>query len=114
MRNHLLATYKAAAKRRGYEWRLGNEEFFKITQQPCHYCGAPPSERRGSKRYNGGYICNGVDRRDNSLGYISDNALPACKDCNYMKGKKTYKEFVSYLQQAGRFQLGITATGISV
>ncbi len=114
MRNHLLATYQAAAKRRGYEWGLSNDEFFEITQQPCHYCGSPPSERRGSKRYNGGYICNGVDRKDNSLGYIPGNVLPACKDCNYMKKDKTYDEFISYLRRAGRFQLKVIAIETSV
>ena len=106
MRNHLLATYKAAAKRRKIKWELSDEQFFLVTQQSCSYCGLPPSERRDSKRYNGGYACNGVDRKDNSLGYLSSNILPACKDCNYMKRDKSYKDFISYLQRAGKFQLG--------
>jgi len=113
-RNHLLATYKAAAKRRGYMWGLSAEEFFSITQQNCHYCGSLPSERRDSKRYNGGYVCNGVDRRNNEHGYIPENALPACKDCNRMKGTMTYEQFVVYLRKVGSFQLGISATGISI
>ncbi len=114
MKNHLLATYKAAAKRRGHVWGLSVGGFFTITQQNCHYCGAAPSERQDSRRYNGGFVCNGVDRKNNVEGYTPENTLPACKDCNRMKGTMSYENFVAFLKKAGRFQLGINATGISV
>jgi hypothetical protein len=104
-RNHLLATYKAAAKRRGHEWHLADQEFFSLTQQPCHYCGEPPAERQDSKRYNGSYVCNGIDRRDNAKGYAFENCLPACKDCNRMKGTMPYDDFIAFLTKAGNFQL---------
>lgn len=105
MRNHLLATYKAAAKRRGYEWKLTEAEFLAIVQQPCHYCGESPRERKDSKRYNGGFVCNGIDRKDNTRGYLFDNALPCCSPCNRAKSTMTYQEYRGFLVRAGKFQL---------
>lgn len=108
MRNHFLATYKAAAKRRGYKWGLSEDEFFGVTQQPCHYCGIAPSERKDSKRYNGGFVCNGVDRKDNTQGYLFANVVPACKVCNYAKGTMSYEEYKTFLIRAGKFQLQLS------
>ncbi len=103
-RNHLLATYRCTAKRKGHPWGLLDDEFFALTVLPCHYCGASPSERKDSKRYNGDYVCNGVDRQDNKLGYTTGNCLPCCKDCNRMKGTMAYDDFLTYLRRAGKFQ----------
>lgn len=105
MRNHLLAVYKAAAKRRNKEWNLSDAEFFSITQQSCHYCGSPPSERKSSKRYNGGYICNGVDRKNNAEGYEASNCLPCCSLCNRAKGSMLYGEFLAYLKRIRDFSV---------
>lgn len=112
MRNHLLATYKAAAKRRGYEWKLADEEFFFLTQQNCHYCHLPPSERKDSKRYNGGYVCNGVDRKNNEPWYTVENALTACSVCNRMKGTMTYEAFIVKCQNVAQTKYG--AIGLNV
>jgi len=108
MRNHLLATYKAAAKRRGHEWGLDEDEFFIIVKQACHYCGELPQERKDSKRYNGGFVCNGIDRKDNTRGYLLDNALPCCFPCNRAKSTMGYQEYRDFLVKAGKFQLQLS------
>jgi hypothetical protein len=45
---------------------------------------------------------NGVDRRDNSRGYVKGNMLPACWTCNKMKGKLSYQDFVAAVQNAAK------------
>jgi hypothetical protein len=109
-RNKFLGGYKAGAEKRGLQWELTDAEFDVLTQASCHYCGAPPSEHLYNPNFNGAYKGNGIDRKDNTKGYTIGNCLPACRDCNWMKGKKSYDEFVGYLKRAGRFQLGINAT----
>ena len=36
----------------------------------------------------------GVDRWDNSKGYLPDNLVPCCKDCNRGKLTRSSREFV--------------------
>jgi len=36
----------------------------------------------------------GIDRWDNSQGYLADNVVPCCKDCNRAKNTRTPREFV--------------------
>jgi hypothetical protein len=107
MRNHLLRIYKCAAKRRGHCWELTNIQFDTLTQSDCHYCGKPPSERKHNLRFNGAYKCNGIDRKDNTAGYIISNCLPSCSLCNQAKNDMPYDDFIAYLKKAGQFQLGI-------
>jgi hypothetical protein len=110
-RHNFLLTYQLSAQKRKYEWGLTDEEFFLVTQQVCHYCGLPPSLRKDTKRYNGGLMCNGIDRKDNSKGYFPDNIVPACKVCNYAKCTMTYEEYTEFLTRAGKFQLQQSTVG---
>lgn len=111
-RNKIIGQYRYAAKERGLVWGLSTEDFTVLSQQNCHYCGAPPVERSYTKldsstaKYNGGWVCNGIDRRDNDLGYTPQNCLPCCTICNYAKSKMGYAEFIQYLQRVAEFQRG--------
>jgi hypothetical protein len=83
--NMLLSSYKKCAIRRGHEFKLTREEFKFLTKQICYYCGEPPSRKSEIKRLNGFYIYNGVDRVDNTKGYLIDNCVSACTLCNSCK-----------------------------
>lgn len=74
--------YKQNAKERGYAFNLSLEQFTDITNQSCHYCG-------GFNAYNG------VDRKDNGIGYELNNCLPCCGTCNRMKSTINYDKFIS-------------------
>jgi len=104
-RNRLLRSYKANAKARKITWKLTEEEFDTLTQSPCHYCGEPPALRLSEKGSNGGYICNGIDRKNNKQGYLSENVVPCCKTCNWLKNTMPYEDFLSFILKAGRYQL---------
>ena len=63
---------------------LSESEFDSITGKACYYCG------------NEGP--NGIDRLDNTRGYVLDNCVPCCKHCNYVKSNLSvgvFKEWVT-------------------
>ena len=83
-------TYKASAKRRKHCFELSYEEFYSLISKPCHYCGF--FEFR-----------NGVDRKDNTIGYLYSNCLPCCQRCNFFKRNKKYDSFVKSCIDIGTY-----------
>lgn len=108
----LYAQYKNDAQRRKHPqvFTLTLEEFKRLTTGDCFYCGQKPNRKITPRKYRSGgtwgdYLCNGIDRKDNSVGYISDNCLSCCRDCNYAKRDMTFEEFATYLERiAKRFK----------
>lgn len=39
------------------------------------------------------FVYNGIDRVDNSVGYVLSNCVPCCSTCNRMKGTMSSEEF---------------------
>ena len=76
--------YKQNAVKRNVEFLLTLEEFAKLSQDTCVYCGED------------GY---GVDRIDSAMGYIEGNVVPCCKLCNMMKNKHSVKEFFEHCKK---------------
>lgn len=68
---------KSRSKLKGYVGIMGLDEYRALTQSAaCHYCGGelPP---KGV----------GLDRIENSIGYVACNCVPCCQACNMMKGE---------------------------
>lgn len=104
--SYMYASYKKGAKRKNHSFSLTREDFKKITQQKCHYCGKSPTQiylnpssndpsMTVEGRENAKYICNGIDRKNNNLGYELENCLPCCKKCNLLKSNMSYEEFIA-------------------
>lgn len=107
--NILFRRYKSGARKRRLVFDLSKEQFRTLTQQSCHYCGSEPRETNANrKEINGKYKGNGIDRINNSIGYIETNCVPCCSDCNYAKGTRTVGEFLSWVKRISSYQ-GITA-----
>lgn len=83
------ATYKRGAEARGYNFDITIEEFTNLWDKPCHYC-------------NDSIKGIGIDRKDNSIGYTTDNTLSCCTTCNFMKGKLTHQEFIDKCRQIAK------------
>jgi len=98
-KNRCYAQYETVAKRNNRKFELTFEQFIDITSHNCYYCGAEPSNMSKSGKYSGDYIYNGVDRLDNSKGYILTNCVPCCKTCNKTKLKMSRKEFVDWVSR---------------
>lgn len=75
--------YKTYAKEKNYDFDITFEEFEKILKSDCYYCGCTRNK-----------ILNGIDRLDNTVGYIKGNVVPACKICNYMKNSLNEATFI--------------------
>lgn len=95
----LLCSYKRNAKRRGFTYNLTEEQFKEITQQDCYYCGIEPKQITDYNKRNGQYVYNGIDRIDNTKGYVIDNVVPCCGMCNRIKGKLSSVEFLDWLDR---------------
>ena len=98
--NSIFRGYQEGAKSRRLQFSLTFEQFRQLTSCSCYYCGAPPSNRR--KRCSNSYgqlPYNGIDRKDNSLGYTVDNSVPCCKNCNYGKRTQSHDEFILWVRR---------------
>lgn len=71
--------YVNRAKNHNWNFEFSEDEFEKLTSQPCFYCGRYSK----STRYIGDYC--GIDRLNSDLGYTKDNCVPCCHECNVMK-----------------------------
>lgn len=82
--------YRWNAKRKGNYYELTREEFRSLIAKNCHYCDALPGNGTDAKY-------SGIDRVDNSVGYIYSNCVPCCKTCNRMKNNLGSVEFFSHI-----------------
>ena len=98
-RNRVLKDYKRNADTRSKVWGLTDGQFFTLIASNCHYCGSPPANVNSSKECNGSYTYNGVDRKDDSQGYVPENVVACCRPCNWAKRHMSYAEFMAHLEQ---------------
>ncbi len=96
-RNKVFDGYKRNAAQRGYSFDLKFEEFSKIIEKPCYYCGKLQSNFC-NKGVNGGLFYNGIDRVDNNSGYYLGNIAPCCKICNNAKKQLSKDEFLNLVR----------------
>lgn len=86
-----LVTYIQGAKNRNIGFEINKEQFESIVLMPCYYCGS----------YNEEEVV-GIDRLNSSKNYSTDNCVPCCKTCNFMKGTLSKNTFI---QQAHKISL---------
>jgi len=97
--NLLYAVYRHNAEIRNRDFTLTKEDFKSLTSGTCFYCGAAPFCIYQPNKKTGEYIYNGVDRQDNSQGYVLTNCVTCCKTCNWMKRTLGANEFISACQK---------------
>lgn len=103
--NDFFSHYKSAAKKRNIIFELDKEFFSLIVFKNCSYCGEDPKKRtNGRKSINGIIPLNGIDRKDNNIGYTVENCVPCCPKCNFMKMKLNDGEFLSQIEKIHHFQ----------
>lgn len=119
--NKLEQSCKTGAIRRGYEYSLSREEFRSIIVQSCHYCGAAARPYNVYYKLDGSFTLkgkkvtkefadlkwinvNGIDRKNNNIGYIIKNCVACCPICNKAKLDLSYKKFVEYLNRVAKFR----------
>lgn len=74
----------------GVEDLMTRDEFFKILDGVCYYCGTNDNI--------------GVDRISSDIGYTKANCISCCSMCNYMKNSYTIEDFISQCQKVAAYQ----------
>ena len=77
---------KNGAKLRGIPFELPYEEFAEFYGLPCVYCGDATDTIN-------------LDRIDSGKGYLFDNVVPCCPECNHMKGTKSLPDFIQKIKR---------------
>lgn len=98
IKRSILRNYKRAAKARGYEFLLTDEEFFYLILNNCHYCNSEPNMIHSMRPHYHEMKYNGVDRINNSIGYTKQNCVTACKICNNSKSTLTTQEWFDWIR----------------
>lgn len=109
------ANYISQAKKRKIECTLSYDDIIPIFKSNCYYCNTPPSNIYNVRKRNRvnkknihqhaannseGYnvLYSGIDRIDNSKGYILGNVVPCCYQCNTAKLNYTLDNFKSWVK----------------
>ena len=83
-------SYRKNAKTRGIAFALPRALFLDLVTDVCFYCGYAPSP------------INGVDRVDNTRGYVEGNVVSCCRECNQSKRARTRADFESWAVRIAR------------
>lgn len=81
-----FVSIKCGAKRREILFSLSLEDFKKMWNKNCYYCGG---KIKGI----------GIDRINNNKGYIIKNCVPCCSICNKMKLTMNIEIFINHCKK---------------
>lgn len=99
---------KRRSKKLGFDSIITVDEFSIMVKSPCKYCGAEHSreiedrlnESKSKKRLSSHVLkCNGIDRRDSSIGYVAENTVACCKTCNFAKHVMSETDFYEWIKR---------------
>lgn len=91
-----------------YNDGISFEDFYKLSQLPCNYCRAEPSNIANAydgdlnskyARENGTFIFNGLDRVNNSLNHTLENCVSCCRWCNLAKRERPIEDFKQWVKE---------------
>lgn len=101
----LYSRQRDNARARNKFWDLTIEEFSSFLFDNCFYCGVGPSNSYPDRakgepplRYSG------LDRVDNSIGYVTGNIVSCCSQCNKGKHVMTAEEFLDWVSRVQNHQ----------
>jgi hypothetical protein len=101
--NHIYNTYIANAKSRNYEFTLTKDQTKALILSNCFYCNVQPSNTKTNKDTGFELKYNGIDRKNNNIGYIPENVVSCCKRCNYLKSDTNIEDFLNHIKQIYEF-----------
>ena len=97
--NEVYGNYRRNSRKMGREFVLTKDQARQLFLSNCYYCDSKQSSVMQKKRVWSQFIYNGIDRIDNSIGYILSNCLPCCAICNHMKHIMSYEDFLRHINR---------------
>jgi hypothetical protein len=85
--------YKRSASYKNLDFTISYDDYVNIVDKDCYYCGI--IQEKGF---------NGIDRKDQTKGYLLHNCVSCCKMCNYMKGSCSDEVFIKRIEHILTFQ----------
>ena len=80
--------YQRTAQLKNLDFELSFEEYREIVHKSCYYCG----------EFSENKTINGIDRKDQTKGYIMVNCVPCCRMCNMMKNTLNEDKFLQKIE----------------
>ena len=103
IKGRVFKDYQTGAKKKNREFNLSFDDFIKLSESNCYYCGAEPSEKESDKKYvykmATPWKRNGIDRVDTTKGYTIDNCVPCCTKCNVAKHDLKLEDFKDWIKK---------------
>lgn len=99
--NLRVVKLKKMAKQRNLSFMLTKEQCYTLLTSSCHYCDEIPSikYKSGAKKFDTGtFVGAGIDRLDNSKGYILENCVSCCRRCNCGKWIQNKEDFLQWIK----------------
>lgn len=87
--NRYTRSKYTAEKRRNIEWNISRKKYSELINKDCFYCGSKLSK-----------FGVGLDRIDNSKGYILENVKPCCGNCNKIRSDKLTSDEMKIAMEA--------------
>lgn len=91
---HEYSNFLSRTKSRKLTSNITLIEFTALCQNNCIYCLDPPNTKTEAN-----ILRNGIDRIDNDIGYILNNCVTCCSNCNRMKEKRTKDDFLNRIKK---------------
>jgi hypothetical protein len=88
-------TYFTRAIKKDLEFLLTLQDYEQFISQKCYYC-----EKKNTQIHT-----NGIDRKNNTIGYILENCISCCGECNYMKSNLSDIEFIKQCQNISEYEI---------
>ena len=98
--NVTFRVYQTSARNRELEWSLSEEQCEQLFNSNCYYCNNLPSNFAKVRKWEMKY--NGIDRIDNTKGYVQNNVVTCCKICNLAKRALSEEEFFRWIERIAK------------
>lgn len=96
----IYSRYKSNSKSRNIDFNLTIDTFRVLISGNCHYCGIPPISIQKARNPEAGIVTyNGIDRVDNTQGYVESNVVSCCYQCNLAKRDQTAERFLEWARR---------------
>jgi hypothetical protein len=98
----VMRGYVQSARIRKLDFQLSETQFRALTTDRCYYCGQAPTVIHITKSTKEEFLHGGVDRLDPAVGYIMDNCVPCCSQCNWMKRSASETVFIAKCKEIAK------------